>query len=422
MRRIFPRNGQVIGAVLMTASVLAGPAMAQEGQVVDQRNVGVQERARPAYDAAGVRAGGFLIYPQASYSGTFNDNIYAADTNETEDYISNLTAGVDVNSTWSRHALNLTGTISKYLYADNSDENRLDWNVGANGRLDVTRNTNFSGGVSYSQNHEDRGAPNSPAAASKPVEYKLFQTEAKFHQGFNRLFAELGGKYSNYDYKDGTTLAGANLDQDYRDRDVWDESLRLGYMVSPDTSLFVEGSLNQRNYDQKPPVVAVNRDSNGYAVVGGAEFRLTNLASGEIYAGYHEQDYDALSDISGLDYGASIQWFVTPLTTVGLNASSTIEETTSVGSSGYTDQNISATVDHELMRNVILSGNLGYSNNDYEGIIRNDDIITGGLGVRYLVNRNAEARVGYDYTNRNSDVSGLDYTRNEIGFTVTLKL
>lgn len=422
MRRISHLSYSLVGAALLASSALAGPALAQDGPMVDQRNVGVQERARPAYDAAGVRAGSFMIYPQASYTGTYNDNIYAAPNNEVDDYVSTLKAGVDVNSTWSRHALNLTGTIAKSLYADNSDENRLDWNVGGNGRVDVTRNTNFAAGIDYSQNHEDRGSPNSPAAASEPIQYKLFSTEAKFHQGFNRLYAELGGKYSNYDYKDGTTVGGANLDQDFRDRDEWNESLRLGYMVSPDTSLFVEGSLNQRNYDQAPPVVAVNRDSNGYAIVGGAQFRLTNLAQGEIFAGYQEQDYDALSDISGLNYGASVQWFVTPLTTVTFNAASNIEETIATAASGYTSNSASAVIDHELFRNVILSGNVGYTNDDFEGIARTDDTINAGLGVKYLVNRNADIRVGYDYTDRNSDATGLDYTRNEIGFTLNLKL
>ena len=66
--------------------------------------------------------------------------------------------------------------------------------------------------------------------------------------------------------------------------------------------------------------MALNRDSDGWAVVGGSEFRLSNLAQGEVYVGYQEQSYDdpTLSDISGLAFGAGVDWFVTPLTTIRL--------------------------------------------------------------------------------------------------------
>ncbi|NIJ41615.1 hypothetical protein FHS78_001905 [Parvibaculum indicum] len=403
---------KLLGAVLLAASLASAPALAQ------------QAGASPS-DGTGVHVGAFMVYPQASYSGTYNDNIYADANNEQEDYISTLKAAVDVSSTWSRHALNLTGSITKSLYADRSSENRLDWNIGADGRLDITRNSNLTAGTSYSRNHEDRGSANAAIGAirpSEPIEYDLFTTEAKFHQGFNRLFAEMGGKYSNYDYKNATSVTGTALPQDYRDRERWDESLRLGYMVSPDTNVFVEGSLNQRTYDKKPPAVAVNRDSDGYAIVGGAQFRLTNLVTGEISAGYQEQHYDAGSDVSGLKYGASVTWSATTLTTVTLNANSSIEETTAVGAPAYKNQNVEVVVQHELTRNIILTGNAGYTNDDFESITRNDDIIDAGLGVRYLVNRNADVQIGYDFTDRNSDVAGYDYTRNQIGFTLRLKL
>ena len=369
----------LIAAIAATAlyAVPVSVASAQE-EIVDNRNVGVRDRVRPGYDAAGVRAGGFTVFPEASVTGTYDDNIFAANVGEVDDFITTLAAGVSVQSNWSRHALNLNAGLAQYLYADNSDEDRLDWNVGGNGRVDITRDTNISGGLSYAQLHEDRGAPNAPGLAAEPTEYALFQANAALAHRFNRVTTRVGVGYADYDYDDAPLIGGGVLDQDFRDREEFEQFLRLGYDVSPDTNLYIQGTLNQREYDQKPPVVALNRDSDGWAVVGGADFRLSNLAQGDVYV--------------------------------------------AAGASGFLDQSVGLGIDHELMRNVIIGARASYANQDYEGIARSDDVIRAGLGVDYLLNRNFSVGLGYDYTDRDSNVLGLDYTRNEIGLTLRAAL
>jgi hypothetical protein len=416
----------VIPKALIAALVLAGSAgsaFAVDPETTDLRG-SVAERPRPSYDAVGIRAGAFMILPQASVSEKYNDNIYATDTNETDDFITTLGASIAVNSGWSRHALNLNAGVSKDIYADNTGENRLDWNVGANGRLDVTRDTRLSGGASYAQLHEDRGDPNSPAAAAEPTEYDLLSANAAFDQRFNRLTARVSGGYENYDYKDVAATGGGIIDQDDRDRVQYEEALRFGYDVSPDTNVYVQGTLNQRDYDLSPPTVPTNRDSDGYAIAVGSDFRLSSLAQGGIFVGYQSQSYDnpAFSDVSGLSYGADVEWYMTPLTTVTFNAAATVEETTSIGASGYLSQTVGIRIDHELLRNVLLNGRVSYANDDYEGISRTDDIVRAGLGVDYLVNRNFTLGLGYDFTNKDSNAAGVDYTRNQIGLTLTGKL
>ncbi len=204
------------------------------------------------------------------------------------------------------------------------------------------------------------------------------------------------------------------------------ESLKFGYDVSPDTNLYIRGTLNQRDYRLRPPTLGIplDRNSNGYEVVGGSDFKITSIMQGGIYVGYHEQSYEdvSLSDVSGLAYGADVQWFATPLTTVTLNATSSIEETTTLGASGYQSNSFGVTVDHELMRNIILTGNVGYSLSDYDTITRQDDTIRAGLGVQYLVNRNFDLGLNYNLTDRNSDVIANDYQRNVVGLTLIGKL
>ncbi|MBC7102844.1 MAG: outer membrane beta-barrel protein [Parvibaculum sp.] len=395
-----------------------------ETELSDVRGQSVMERARPGYDAAGIRAGGFMVYPTASVTEAYEDNIYATPTNETDDFVTTLRAGVAVNSTWSRHALNLNAGLAQQFYADNGDEDRFDWNVGAGGALDITSMTALSGSLSYAQRHEDRGDPSSPAAANEPIEYTLFTGTAALSQNFARMTATVGGEYLDYDYDDSATAGGGPIDQDFRDREEFIERVRLAYNVSPDTNIYVEGQLDQREYKEAPIPPAQVRDSEGMQVVVGSEFRLTNLAQGGAYVGYQERDYDAATfgDTDGLAYGANVDWFVTPLTTVIFTADQSVEETTIGGSSGYDRQRFGVDVDHELMRNLILSGGASYGSDDFNSSPREDDLIGASAGLLYLLNRNFDVGLRYTFEDRDSNDATADYTRNVVALTLTGKL
>lgn len=407
-----------------TCSVYAQQAGETGTDLVDVRGQSVTERARPGYDAAGIRAGGFMVYPTASVTEAYNDNIFATSNNETDDFITTLAARVAVNSTWSRHALNLNAGLSQDFYADSTDEDRFDWDIGASGTLDVTSATSLTGALAYAQRHEDRGDPSSPAAANEPIEYNLFTGNAALAQNFARMTATVGGEYRNYNYDDSSTSGGVPIDQDFRDREEYYERVRLAYNVSPDTNIFVEGQLDQREYDLQPPVVGVTRDSDGWQVVVGSEFRLTNLAQGGAYIGYQERDYDeaTFADTDGLAYGANIDWFVTPLTTVTFTADQSVQETTVGGASGFDRQVFGVNVDHELMRNLILSGGASYGNNDFNSNPREDDLLGASAGLLYLMNRNVDVGLRYTFEDRDSNVAAADYTRNVVAITLTGKL
>lgn len=419
--RIYLASAALAG---LTCAALPTLAQAQEAgtNLADVRDQGVMERARPGYDPVGIRAGSFMLFPTASVGESYNDNIYATNNNTVDDFITTLSAGISANSVWGRHALSLSGGVTQQLYADKSDEDRFNWNLGGAGRLDIARDTALNASARYAQLHEDRGNPNTPTTSQEPIEYDLFNAATDLSHRFNRVNASVGFEYTNYDYKDATTLGGANIDQDNRDRDEYTETARLGYFVSPDTNVYVEGRFDQRRYDLT--TLAGNRDSDGWAALVGTEFKISRLTQGNVYAGYQERDYKAaaLSSTEGLAYGIDVEWFATPLTTVTVSGDSRVEETTVGAASGYDRNSLSVNVDHELFRNVILSGGVSYTNNDFNDNPRNDDTTGASLGVKYLINRNFDLGLNYSYTNRDSNAAGFDYTRNVVGLTLTGKL
>ncbi len=364
------------------------------------------------YAAHGVPLGGFTLYPTLELSFGFDDNILAQQTNQIDDTLYTLKPELNLVSNWSRHELVLSVTNKTVWHSEQSSEDLSDWSFGAEGRLDVSYATSIHARAIYSMLTERRGDTNAVGNAAEPTEYDRFDAYAELRHQFNQLGVALGGGITTFDYSDVAATGGGTIDNDNRDRTVLLGRAEVNYGISPDTKVFVRGTMNEREYDQQPPVALVNRDSQGYEVVSGLSFDVTHLIEGEIFAGYLEQNYDALTDINGLSYGAALDWYPTQLSTISASLTRSVEETNSIGASGYLRTAANVSFRHELLRNVSVTMNGAFSTNDYEGIAREEDIWSAGLEAEYLVNRNLAATVGYSYETRDSSLAGADYDRN----------
>ncbi|MDB5457587.1 MAG: hypothetical protein JWP92_3172, partial [Caulobacter sp.] len=228
---------------------------------------------------------------------------------------------------------------------------------------------------------------------------------------------------------------GRLLTQDFRDRNEVVYGGRGEYALSPDTAFFVSVLGNDKSYDTlspAPPISAadpvphaVNRDSKGYNVALGANFDLTQVARGEIQFGYMNQSYDDryFKDVNGLSALGRVEWFPTQLTTVTFAGSRSIEETPAIGSSGYISNNISAGLDHELLRNVLLSAQGSYGKDDYENVDRTDKRTGAKASAAYLLNRRVGLFLTYTYLKQKSSgaASGSSFTDNKLAASVALQ-
>ncbi|HYD30376.1 MAG TPA: outer membrane beta-barrel protein [Azospirillaceae bacterium] len=386
------------------------------------RGGGVLERPRPELDPLGLRAGSFLIFPRIEAGVDYNDNVFATENNTEEDFIYVIAPSVNVRSDFSRHALGLTAAADIGRFQDFSSENYSDWSLVGTGRLDITRDSALSVDLREIRDHEGRTDPDAAGVRGEPVEYYLTGGGATYQQRFGRFSASIGGGARSYDYEDVDLGGGLVLDEDNRDRTEFDTVLRVGYLIRPGYEAFVRG--RYLTVDRESDPTGVNRDSDGYEISAGTRFDLTNLLTGEVFAGYLTRDYedDRLEDFSGLGFGASLDWSFTQLTTVHFTANREIREAgvvaTGGGASSYVRSVLGVSVDHELLRNLILSANAAYQWDEFEGIDRTDNYYTLGFGGTYRLNRNFYLKAGYSWDKRNSDVPGLDYTNNIISLRI----
>jgi len=418
-------------AMAMALAFSGGSAMAQsvgsaQAQSVDlfarDRSVSVLQRPRPDYEAIGFSKGAFAIYPRVVLETEYNDNVFAVTRNPQEDVIFRVRPEATAESQWSRHSLRgyLRGSFARNK--DFGSESANDWSIGSSGRIDVRRFTNITMGADYIDATEPRSSSNTAQSAKDPIQFSLAQAYvgASNTRGRLRLATRVDVRAFNYD--DGVDFNGVSIEQDNRDRDMAIVTARGDYAISPATALFVQATANKRNYDSGT-VSAPQRDSKGYELLTGVNFEVGAVARGEFAVGYVSQSFNenGYGDISGFGFRTELEWFPTELTTVTSSLSRTVEDAGIVGAGGYLSTDFNLGVDHELLRNLILSAKVAYSHDAYNGIDRTDNRTVTSLRGNYLLNRHAGLSLTYSHTDQDSKgvTFGPNYGVNLLTLSLT---
>ncbi len=375
-----------------------------------ERGKTVLERWRPDYIPLGIRAGSFIIRPGLDVQENYTDNVFSTKSSEKSDFITRFMPRVSAASTWSNHAVSAFASANIGRHKEYSFEDYEDYTLGATGRLDILRSTKVSGRVETQKRHESRDSPDDPGAL-RPQEYDVHIARVDGSHRINRVSFSLGLGVEQYDYDGAPT----------RDRSDYTTSLRVGYELVQNYEAFVRLTYNIRDYDRGMDGAGLDHDSDGYEAVAGVRIDFGGITFGDFFLGYRRQDYQSpvFNDSSGPMIGADITWNVTPLTTfIGTITREIRESTLGDGMGNFASGSFYTTfainAQHELLRNLILEGDLSYSNDDFKGINRSDDIFFAGLGARYFMTRNFYIRGGYEHRMRDSNLSGVGFTENVV--------
>lgn len=406
-----------VRSILLASSaiILLVPELAlAQAQEVDP-NTTVTERARPEYDPLGIRSGAFLIFPELGITGSYSDNVGFDEDDEDSDFVTTIEPSVNIASQWSRHLLQLEVGSEIAIHAEESDEDFQDFFALGDGRYDISRQTNVVGNVQGRLTHEGRDDPEDNGDDELTDIYQFGGGLAINHQ-INRLGFTLGGDVLRSVFDDD--------DEEDRNANVYDLVLRTSYEVSPRFDMFVEGRYNVEDRDDNVDDNGIERDTDGYEARIGADVDLTAVLFGEVFAGYRVQRFeeDAFDDETGISFGADLSWNPTLLTSVGFSGQRDFRATDEGGAASNFRTEFGVTVDHEVLRNVIVNGEARYQNDDFRGDGREDDSILLGAGVTVWLNRNLSLNAGYDFSERDSNEAGEDFTVNQFSIGLTLRL
>jgi len=374
------------------------------------RGTTVLSRPRPETDPQGTRLGSFFLFPRLELDEAYNDNIFATPNNTSSDFITTVAPSFDLLSNWNQDALNLHAGGAFGMYASHSSENYKDGFVSGDGRLDISEGQQAYGGLRASHQHESRYSPNSPGSAAEPVKYNTYGGNLGYAQSGLRIGYSADFSLNRYEYEAPPAVGGGFVPQSDRNYTTPDLALRASYEFAENIAAYIRGEGNYRAYDHGASATSPSRTSAGYRIDTGLHADLTGLSVADVYVGYLTQLYrsSAYNTNRGIDFGAKVTWNPTTLDTVRFGIDRTVQDSSNAAlgpgqvSSGYLETVVGATLDHELLRNLILSGNASYTNDSFSGINRTDNVYAVGTGARYLMNRYLYLGFSYSYSHRES--------------------
>ncbi len=376
---------------------------------------------RNPYDPLGVAVGSTLLFPYLQASGGYDDNPnrLAPSYKPRPSKFFRGEGGLKVKSDWDRHSLQgeLRGGYSEYF--DNPAANRPDAQGQMTARYDVTRDTALDLRGRLSLDTQRPGAPaiqpgqSTVYVVNRPVVFGV-GTQAGVSQKFSRLTVDLRGTYDRVWYQDAYYSNGTTLNLAETSYNDYGVLLRTTYEVTPDFKPFVEGTFDRRVHDLPTDFNGFYRDSTGYIARGGADINITELVRGEVSGGYGQRNYAdvRLPPLRGPVIDAALIYTPSALTTLTLRGTTSMNETTLANASGVLTRSITATLSHDLMRNLNVTVTGNFFTNDYQGANVHERGGYASVALDYKVTRTVSLRGSYRFEKLNTTYPNADYTAN----------
>jgi hypothetical protein len=384
--------------------------------------VGVIDRARPEYDAQGIQTGAFTFYPSLAADLSFDDNIRRTAAATISDLFWTVSPRLDMRSIWSQDSLRFYGQYDHLFYDSHDSESRANWIAGGAGLWSLTADTGLNANAYYLDTHESRASPDISLSALKPTEYALFHADAALTNQSGPLGLAAGVIYDRRLYDPTLLAGGSKIDNADRNSRVTDGYGRASYEFAPGGSAYLQASYNTRDFDLKLDRAGLEHTSSGYRLDSGLDMQLSPLVKGTVFVGYLQQNFKApFHDVSGIDFGSQVDWFATQLITVHLATARNLYDTTIPGASSEDERTVRLSADYEFLRNLIIQPNLGYENDIFDGISRDDRIVTAGLNVKYLITQQFSLYANYAHSERDSNVGGNDFSDNLVSVGLRLQ-
>jgi hypothetical protein len=376
-------------------------------------------------------ADGWTYYPMLTGAAYFDDNVFAAHSNKRSDWAYIVRPELALTKSGQNYGVEAHGFVEDRQYAKFKNENQVNGAASLGGTAMVDPNTQFQGRAQYMRGHEERGVgetTQSSATFDRPVSFDQFDAAVALNHRQDRWWNSLGAAGTVVHFSN-PTVGGVPQDQSFRNGDIEAFPMRVGYVVAPFTSFFVEGALNRREFDLH------EFDSRGYRVVGGilAEPGQGQRVRGEAFAGYMNQDYrgPTFQSVSTWTFGASMALLVADKLTMTLAGSREAKETgltclgvTMLGcGSSLVETWGAARLDYLLLPNLVAGGGVTYLVDDIVGNPREDRSLRPLVSARYFAT--PWLTFGFDYRYINYDSSGLGvlgYNRNVYLFSAHAKL
>ena len=355
--------------------------------------VTVQSRSRPAFDPLGIRAGPFLLWPRLEESIGYDDNVLGSAVRRGS-WSAGTRASMLAGSDWSRDAVGAYVSLSDTRYPGLPAQGRTDATVSVGGSLDIGRDR-LTLAAAHLEQHQDRTQIDA-VASDRPVAFRVDDARVSYTAGFGRWSVTPNLEASAWRFAN-TTILGVPVSQAYRDRTVLLGGVTLRYEWAPLRNIvFVTRALGQQ-YGHLQPLQR-STDSTGYQVLGGFDYDDDSVWRYRLLLGGESRQFAAFRPHTAMIAEAEATWTPTGMTTLRGVVTRSVEDAAQEGVAGFTYTAAKLTIDHEYLRNVLLSASAGLQAAEFLQGGGSQSGYRAGAGITWLVNRSVRLSATYDAT------------------------
>jgi hypothetical protein len=393
-------------AALMTALFPAGVP----GYDTDD-GVTVETRLHPEQKPLAEREGSFQFLPQLDQSFGYTSNALPGPSRRGSWQI--MTAPtLTIGSDWSTDAFGAVVSAQDTRILSLPSQDRTDGTISAGGRIDIG-DDHLTVAAAHVVQHEDRGEVDT-IASDRPIAFQLDDVRASYAMIAGPWSIVPGLQVTNWTYS-GTTILGVPVSQAYRDRVVAQGDVTVRYEFAPLRSVvLVVRGIGQDYTDT--PFGQPKLDSSSYQVLAGVDYDDNSVWRWRLLVGGEARRFTSplYAPQNTLIAEAGVAWSPSGLTTVTGTISRDTEDAEQEGVSGLVYSSARLTLDHEYLRDLLFKVSIGLQRADFfQG--GHQTGTTAGLGVTWVINRNARLSFTFDQTDMHG--SGVPAEVSVTGFS-----
>lgn len=356
-----------------------------------------------ALDPDYIRLGDSLMFtPTLKVTESYDDNIRASERDETSSWITTVTPTFQLGAEGSKGAYRLTYQAVADTFHSSQSDNNTDHHLTGEGVLQFNSRNKLAVNAGYHRVEETAALE---ADAVENDRYTNTETGAVYTFGSDeaRTQIDFGAKYAELRYLSN------DVNED-KERDTTTLNAILYYKLTGKTRALGEIRHTNQDYLQD----TFNRSGDTLAYLVGLTWDATAKTTGTFKIGREKKEYDAsgVKSLSGGMVETGITWQPRTYSTFSLNLRKGMDEGDQRSARSIDTQGYNLNWTHEWTE--LLKSDLYYafSNRDYNGVAREDDLNSAGVNFTYSLRRWLDVGAGYRWSDNDSSLANQSYERN----------
>lgn len=369
---------------------------------------------------------GFVITPKLAASGVYNGNIYMSDRYKKGDFVTETSPELTIAKYYNDHSYGLHLKAKDRRHARYHGEDTTDFSAEAKARLRVSESLRLPFSVFYGRETLTRGAANR-TLLKELTHYDRLRGEGGLDYRFNRLNVKLIGHYEIRDFENGREMGSGDVVRlDAKNRDEYGATLLGIYDLTQDHAVYAGVARTRQQFDRFADGMGNDtsglRSNDGLRYMAGIKTRYKDLLIGDIGIHYTVQDFDSkqAGRVDKTGAAADLSYMVTPKLSVRMSAGHEITQDND-SARGVVKSRYGAGLDYEFQHNLYGRAEAFYEDHDFVDSSLHENILGGGVSLRYLHSDRFESQIGAFYQSRESDIRDRDHDQWIFRYGITAR-